>query len=556
MVASPALLPPMRNRLAGRLFLAVLLVLTGCSGAQNRWSVSATPSAAANASLTAVGSQAPAFAATSLDGTPVTLDAYRGKTLVLNFWATWCPPCRAETPDMIRAYSALKGGDVAFLGIDTTETAPIVKSFVALKALPYPVALAGPETYNAYGIAYIPTTIVIDAIGTVRARWTGAVTPSQLASYVASARAGKNAFYVTTEQRKIDGLLTLQNFSIAAAQARLKAVSDYLDKLNKAPTLRYDTARTQLESGALELKTADAMMTQAKTPKARVAAFEERAQAYGDLNRYADAAHAHEAALALAPNDPKIVGALTRSYYRLHDYPAMAAMARKWAKLAPKDSDAWDQLGLANQRQQKFDEAIPAYKRALALLIAGAKKEPIGADGDAVTSVADESLDYANVYVALGDAKNAQAAFAQAQRYAAMIPPKGANADMIARVGERTVEGLSGASLAHGAGTHIALTPWIGANLPGSAESTYRYRLVTVAPAGATVTLGTRGLKRDWIASFCQDRLCSPNAVTFTMPAEGVKTYEFQLVAPAPGSKPGRVSVGAANSNWVSTPAV
>jgi peroxiredoxin/tetratricopeptide (TPR) repeat protein len=542
--------------IAGRAFLAANLALTACAGAHNVWSVSASPQPPANASLTAVGSQAPAFSALALDGTPVTLDAYRGKTLVLNFWATWCPPCRAETPDMIRAFGTLKADDVAFLGIDTTETAPIVKSFVALEALPYPVALADPETYNAYGIAYIPTTIVIDPSGIVRARWTGAVTPGQLASYVASARAGKNAIYVTAEQRKIDGLLTLRHFSIAAAQARLKTVNDYLDELNKGSTLRYDTARTELESGTLELQTGRAMQMQGKTPKARIAALELQAQGYGDLNRYADAVRVHGSALALAPNDPKIIGALTRAYYRLHDYAAMAAMAVTWTKLAPKDADAWDQLGLANQRQQKFAAAIPAYERALALLIADAKKEPVGADGDAVTSVADESLDFANVYVALGDAKNAQAAFAQAQRYAAMIPPKGANAAMIARVGERTLEGLSGASIARGAGTHLALAPWVGANLPGSAESTFRYRLVTVAPAGATVTLGTKGLKRDWIASFCQDRLCSPNAVTFTMPADGVKTYEFQLVPPGPGLKPGRVSIGAADSNWVSTPAV
>jgi hypothetical protein len=68
------------------------------------------------------------------------------------------------------------------------------------------------------------------------------------------------------------------------------------------------------------------------------------------------------------------------------------------------------------------------------------------------------------------------------------------------------------------------------------------------------VSLTTRGLARDWIASFCQDRLCSPNTVTFTMPAEGVKTYEFQLVPPGPGLKPGRVQVGASGATWVSTP--
>jgi peroxiredoxin len=532
----------------------MLLALAGCSAAAN-----ATPGASpraqglTNASLTDVGSQAPQFSAHALDGSPVALSAYRGKTVVLNFFATWCPPCRAETPDFIRSFQKLGAGDVAFLGVDTTETAPIVRSFVALQGVTYPVALAGPDAYNGYGIAFIPTTVVVDPKGIVRARWTGAIQPAQLAAYVASARAEKNATYVTLQQRKIDALLDVPVFSVETAQARLKTVAAYLDVLDKEPTLRYDTTRTQRETGALELRTALALEARSHATRERVAAYELQARADGDINRFADAIAAHERALALEPNDPKIAGGLTQAYYRLHDYPAMAGAAAAWTKLAPHDADAWDQLGLANQRQQKFEAAIPAYRKALDLLIADAKKQPIGTDGDAVAAVADESLDFANLYVALGDSKGAQAAFDRAQRYAALIPSGSPNAVMKDRVRQRAIEGLSGASLARGSGTRLALAPWQGANLPGSAASTFRYRLVAVAPAGTQVSLGTKGLARDWIASFCQDRLCSPNSVTFTMPPEGVKTYEFQLVPPAPGLKPGRVLVGAAGSNWVST---
>jgi thiol-disulfide isomerase/thioredoxin len=532
--------------------LGILLLLAGCAGTTTA-SNSAPPQALRNAALSSAGSPAAALSARTLGGAPISLADYRGKTLVLNFWATWCPPCRAETPDMIRAYGTLHSKDVAFLGVDTTETAPIVNAFVALKGLPYPVALAAPDTYNAYGIAYIPTTIVIDPSGIIRARWTGEIAPAQLAAYVASARNGKNTTYVTPEQRKIDALLTLRAFSVPVAQARLKAVGDYLTTLNSAATLRYDTERTQLETGTLELAVAKALQSQAKSAAQRIAAEESAAAAYADLNRFADAVRAYRGALAFAPHDPKVVGGIARAYYRLHDYPAMARYAEQWTKLAPNDSDAWDQLGLAQQRQQQFAAAIPAYQRALALLKADAKKQPIGKDGEAVTDVADESLDFANLYVALGDAKNAQAAFGQAQRYAALIPTGSPYASMKARVQERTLEGLSAASLAHGSGTHVALAPWTGANLPGSGTSTIRYRLVAVAPAGQSVSLGTKGLKAGWIASFCQDRLCSPNTVTFTMPSEGVKTYEFQLIPPQPGLDPGPVLVGATDSNWVST---
>jgi thiol-disulfide isomerase/thioredoxin len=131
--------------------------------------------AAPNAGTAPVGSAAPPLRGTTLTGTPLPAGATTGKVTILNFWATWCPPCREETPDLIAAYRKLHAPGVAFLGIDTTETAPIVKTFLSAKGVPYPTALAGADVYNAYGIAYIPTTIVLDAHGVVRARWVGGV---------------------------------------------------------------------------------------------------------------------------------------------------------------------------------------------------------------------------------------------------------------------------------------------------------------------------------------------------------------------------------------------
>ena len=69
----------------------------------------------------------PAITYGIVDGVPVA-GTPAGKITVLNFWATWCPPCRAETPDLIHAFGRLASADVAFLAVDTTETAPIVRS--------------------------------------------------------------------------------------------------------------------------------------------------------------------------------------------------------------------------------------------------------------------------------------------------------------------------------------------------------------------------------------------------------------------------------------------
>jgi thiol-disulfide isomerase/thioredoxin/tetratricopeptide (TPR) repeat protein len=536
---------------------ALLATVSACAPAAVS---NATP---VNAQRAAVGSAASAFAATSLDGAAVSLAGYNGKVVVLNFWATWCPPCRAETPDMIRAFAKLRSKDVAFLGIDTTETAPIVKTFVALHGVPYPVALAGPATYNAYGISYIPTTIVLDATGIVRARWTGAVTPPQLAAYVASARSGKNAEYLTPQQRRIDAMLALRGWNfggdrrrvekeIARAKARLAAVAAYTGKLDAASTPRYDFERTRRETGELQLAAARAALNVAADAKARVPAYRLLGAAYGDLNRYADAAGAYESALALRPSDPKSIEDVTLAYYRLHAYDDMVKSATAWTGAAPSDPDAWNYLGLAEQRRGSFTSAAAAYRTSLALAIAKVRAHPPGKDGAAYADIADESLDVANVYVALGDASNAARAFEQARRYASLVPDASPQAVMKQTVRDRTTEGMSAVALARGSGTRVALTPWTGAGLPGSLASKYQYRLVAVAPPGTAVRLGTKGVRSGWIASFCQDRLCSPNTVSFAMPSDGVKTFEFQLVPPSPGALPGRVWVGT-GSNWVAT---
>ncbi|HYW53310.1 MAG TPA: TlpA disulfide reductase family protein, partial [Dongiaceae bacterium] len=119
-----------------------------------------------------VGSAAPDFHLTTLGGKRVSLADYRGKTLVLNEWATWCPPCREETPDLIAAAKKLGGkGDVVFLGVDSTEAAPIVRAFIASKSLPYANAIDADKSFSkAYDVRAFPTTFVISPDGVLRAR--------------------------------------------------------------------------------------------------------------------------------------------------------------------------------------------------------------------------------------------------------------------------------------------------------------------------------------------------------------------------------------------------
>jgi len=513
----------------------------------------------APAGTAAVGSRAPALTLTSLDGKPPAPGPAHGKVTVLNFWATWCPPCRAETPDLITAYARLHSAGVDFLGVDTTETAPIVKTFLSAKGVPYPIALAGPAGYNAYGIAYIPTTIVLDGDGIVRARWVGQVTPAQLAQYVSAARAGRSATYVSAAQARIDALLDPRRYRFDGTPAvRKRAIGQVEGAIKLAEAIAgrneatVDYERTQHAEGALLVAAGTAEREHAATSARHADGLVMFARGSGDLNRWDDAARAYRDALALTPDAPKLVAALSRAYYRLHDYPKMIAQAQRYTRLKPGDGDGWADLGLAYQRRRRFREAVPVYEKALGLLRADAAKKPTQ---DRIADVADTSLDAANIDVSLGDEAGTRRNFAQANAYADRLEPGGEYATLKRNVKERTQEGLIAVALAGGAGKPvISVIPWTGPDLPGSLASTLKYRLIVAAPADTAVTLRAQGLRPHWVASFCADGLCSPQTVSFTAPASGVKTFEFQLVPPHGGDAPGNVAIAIGSGPAVAVP--
>ncbi|MGB4704809.1 MAG: TlpA disulfide reductase family protein [Candidatus Saccharicenans sp.] len=127
---------------------------------------------------------APDFRVFSLDGQEISLSALKGKIILVNFWATWCPPCRAEIPDFIEAYEELKGRGLEILGF-SVDTLPEneLKNFVARARINYPVALVGEDTVSAFRPGqYIPVSIFIDKNGYIRYRHVGRLTKKDLVS--------------------------------------------------------------------------------------------------------------------------------------------------------------------------------------------------------------------------------------------------------------------------------------------------------------------------------------------------------------------------------------
>jgi thiol-disulfide isomerase/thioredoxin len=117
---------------------------------------------------------APDFMLLDIDGKQVSLKQYRGKVVFLNFWATWCIPCREEMPALERLHQTYQDQDLAIISIDLKEGADQVKTFFQKHGLSFP-SLLDPNgvVFRDYLVAGMPTTYLIDRDGTMVARGVG-----------------------------------------------------------------------------------------------------------------------------------------------------------------------------------------------------------------------------------------------------------------------------------------------------------------------------------------------------------------------------------------------
>lgn len=122
--------------------------------------------------------QAPAFRLPSVDGQTVALSDYRGRTVVLNFWATWCGPCRIEGPSF--ASFAQDHPEITVLGLASDTDAAKVRKAGKDMGLTYPLVMADAATLHAYGVNTFPTTVIIGPEGEVRHAHTGMLFGPQL----------------------------------------------------------------------------------------------------------------------------------------------------------------------------------------------------------------------------------------------------------------------------------------------------------------------------------------------------------------------------------------
>jgi thiol-disulfide isomerase/thioredoxin len=126
------------------------------------------------------------FTLATLDGSRVSLSDHRGDVVVVNFWATWCPPCRAEIPDLEAAYQAHRDKGFAVLGVNVEESRQEIRVFMASLDMSYPVLLDEEgrvlQMYRALGL---PMSVIVDRDGVIQVRHVGYMTAAQLGTYLA-----------------------------------------------------------------------------------------------------------------------------------------------------------------------------------------------------------------------------------------------------------------------------------------------------------------------------------------------------------------------------------
>ena len=117
---------------------------------------------------------APNFTLSTVDGQQVSLEQYRGRVVFLNFWATWCIPCREEMPALEQLHQTYQSHALTILSIDLKESADQVKAFFQKHSLSFPALLdESGSVFRDYLVAGMPTTYLIDRDGTLLARGVG-----------------------------------------------------------------------------------------------------------------------------------------------------------------------------------------------------------------------------------------------------------------------------------------------------------------------------------------------------------------------------------------------
>ncbi|GAC1388143.1 MAG: hypothetical protein NVSMB31_01630 [Vulcanimicrobiaceae bacterium] len=160
--------------------LVLLAVVAGYSGGGKNVAHTIGPASLA-------GTHAQSFSVPTLTGETSSLQAYRGHIVVMNLWASWCPPCRAEMPDLQRLWVRYRNHNVVVLGVNEGESPERARAFAGSLGIHFPVLVDQEQQYGrVYAALGMPTTIVVDTGGNIVRGYNGALSFEQRADAIKS----------------------------------------------------------------------------------------------------------------------------------------------------------------------------------------------------------------------------------------------------------------------------------------------------------------------------------------------------------------------------------
>jgi peroxiredoxin len=171
--------------LAGTLIAGLLFIAATRVRPQEAAGVSAPREAVATIPAPVVNHPAPDFTLLDLTGAPVQLAELRGQVVLINVWATWCPPCRAEMPAIQTVYEQYRERGFTVIAVNIREDADTVRDFMAQNGLTFPALLDGDGAVsNLYQARVYPSSYFVDRAGVVRAVYRGPMARSVIAGTV------------------------------------------------------------------------------------------------------------------------------------------------------------------------------------------------------------------------------------------------------------------------------------------------------------------------------------------------------------------------------------
>ena len=158
------------------------------------WGVLNNESVTSRSGILRVGKPAPDFTLPLLDGGELTLSQYQGRPVVVNFWASWCPPCRQEAVALEAAWRAHSASGVQFIGVDLQDRESDARAYISEFDVTYPNGTdIGGKISVDYGVIGLPVTFFVSREGIVERRWVGAIGREKLERWIGELEAGLEA---------------------------------------------------------------------------------------------------------------------------------------------------------------------------------------------------------------------------------------------------------------------------------------------------------------------------------------------------------------------------